>query len=171
MQVMIGACGLFIVLCVHSIFGCSSTSASKMNEQQAAAKAAVQKTAPVEQDHDTIINWQNKGFGAALPEWLVHALSGEYKPLRKQYPSADASTIILVHADGTDLDLAEQQAAGFDVQAHVPSAENVASLDATWIQIHPAEKKQEPDFYKAVQLYTAAPGNYEPVVLVVPASK
>ena len=165
MPVIIGTSVLFLGMCAHTIFGCSSTSAAEVKTQSKEGVAAQ----PVETTEDCVINWKNRGFGSLLPAWIQKAQNGDYSLLRQQYPLADGFTIVMVCAKSTDLDFTENLASEYDAASKLPPSSGLKALDASWIQIHPAETKKLPDYYIAVQLYTAPAGQSAAGVLVINA--
>ena len=64
---MIGASSLFVILSLHTIFGCSSTTSNQVKQKESdvtdSGKNDSVDTKEIP-DVDTVIGWKNRGFGS-----------------------------------------------------------------------------------------------------------
>ncbi len=172
MPMMIGASSLFVILSLHTIFGCSSTTSNQVKQKESdvtdSSKNDSVDTKEIP-DVDTVIGWKNRGFGSPEPIWITKALSGDFQSIRDKHPEFANSTLILVHAAGFNLDYLENYTASYDVAAKVPAATDITSVDYGWIQIRPAASKNAVDYYEHIHVYACQQPNQAPSVILLQA--
>jgi len=103
---------VILILC-FVLFGCSSTSNLKTAEE----------IIPVIPEY--YYNWQYKGFGAELPDWLYAALTGDTKTVAAAFSKEKVELGVF---EAGDLDSAENKAESFE-----KSFPGVAVLARFWV--------------------------------------
>lgn len=96
-------------------------------------------------------DWEYKGFGAELPEWIENALDNKISELKKDLHFSEETELFVFIEKGVNADQAKQKLQQEIIQYKEDNSKEIEMVQEIWVRInHDYELTEEP--YIAIEI-------------------